>query len=134
MLSNGEFLKEVNEIALKSELIRDNKKIEYYNIPAGFDIEVSSFYQGDRVPENKRAIMYIWQLGIFNKVTYGRTWESLSLLINAIKTVMGLNANRRLLVYVHNLPYEFQFIRKRFKWDKVFLLKERKPVYALDNG
>ena len=35
----------------------------YYNIPCAFDIETSSFYEGDE----KRAIMYIWQFAIGQK-------------------------------------------------------------------
>ena len=29
------------------------------------------------------------------------------------------------------VPYEFQFIRKRLEWSKVFLLDDLKPVYAI---
>lgn len=131
ILSIGEFLKKVNELAIDAPIIRDNKKVEYYNIPAGFDIEVSSFYQGQHLPENKRAIMYIWQFGIHNYVTCGRTWEEFISFLKVLKSAMFLRENRRLIVYVHNLPYEFQFIRKRLNWNKVFILSERKPVYAI---
>ena len=48
--------------------------------------------------------------------------------------VLDLSENRRLIVYVHNLPYEWQFIRKHFSWDKVFFLEDRKPVKARIGG
>ena len=32
---------------------------------------------------------------------------------------------------MHNLSYEFQFIRRQFEWDKIFFLDVRKPVYAV---
>lgn len=134
LLSQTDFLIKLNELLTKDFLVKDNKKIEYYNIPAGFDIEVSSFYQGEKKPENKRGIMYIWQFGIFNLVTTGRTWEEFKKLIYMVQKIMSLNENRRLVVYVHNLPYEFQFIRKHFNWQEVFILTERKPVYATTNG
>lgn len=134
LLSQTDFLIKLNELLTKNFLVKDNKKIEYYNIPAGFDIEVSSFYQGEKKPENKRGIMYIWQFGIFNLVTTGRTWEEFKKLIYMVQKIMSLNENRRLVVYVHNLPYEFQFIRKHFNWQEVFILTERKPVYATTNG
>ena len=112
------------------EVIKNNKKFEYYNIPAAFDIEVSSF----REHEEKRACMYIWMFGINNLVTYGRTWEELDSFLKVLSTVLGLDENRRLCVYVHNLSYEFQFIRKRFDWNEVFLLEERKPAYCRTGG
>ena len=134
LLSQTEFLIKVNELLSSDWLVRDNKRVEYYNVPAGFDIEVSSFYQGEKKPENKRGIMYIWQFGIFNLVTTGRTWKEFEVLISMVQKILSLNESRRLVVYVHNLPYEFQFIRKHFDWDEVFILTERKPVYATTGG
>lgn len=134
ILSVSEFLLEVNNAIDNSLIITDNKKNEYYNIPAAFDIETSSFYQGEKKPENKRAIMYIWQFGIWNYVTTGRTWNEFINLLSALKKILSLNETRRLVVYVHNLPYEFQFIRKLLEWDKVFILSVRKPVYAISDG
>lgn len=134
LLSQTEFLLKVNELLSEEWLVRDNKRIEYYNVPAGFDIEVSSFYQGEKKPENKRGIMYVWQFGIFNLVTTGRTWKEFENLISMVQKILSLSENRRLVVYVHNLPYEFQFIRKHFKWEEVFILTERKPVYATTGG
>ena len=116
------------------KIVRDNKKVEYYNIPAAFDIEVTSFYDGEKTHENKRAIMYIWQFGIGNLVTTGRTWEEFEFFMKTISKLLSLNENRRLIIYVHNLPYEFQFIRKRFKWNEVFNLDKRKPVYCYSGG
>lgn len=134
LLSQTEFLVKVNELLSSEWLVRNNKRVEYYNVPAGFDIEVSSFYQGEKKPENKRGIMYIWQFGIFNLVTTGRTWKEFEVLISMVQKILSLDENRRLVVYVHNLPYEFQFIRKHFDWEEVFILTERKPVYATTGG
>ena len=109
--------------------------VEYYNIPAAFDIETTSFYQDNvKVPENKRAIMYIWTFGIWNLVTTGRTWEEFISFLDAVRALLDLTSYRFLLVYIHNLPYEFSFTRKRIKWDKVFMLDSRKPVYATSEG
>lgn len=107
-----------------------NKKITYYNVPAAFDIEVSSFYQDGE----KRACMYVWQFGILNWVTYGRTWDEYKAFIQVLSTILNLNSQKRLVVYIHNFAYEFQFMRKRFMWDKLFFLEERKPVYGIVGG
>lgn len=130
LLSRSEFLFKVNELLDDTWIVKDNKKVEYYNVPAGFDIETSSFYQDGE----KRSIMYIWQFGIYNYVTTGRTWKEFVDMLSIIQKILSLSENRRLVVYVHNLPYEFQFIRKHLKWDEVFILSERKPVYATSNG
>ena len=121
-------------------IITNNKKIFFYNIPAAFDIEVSSFYNGvdfdstGKEHPRKCASMYIWQFGILNWVTYGRTWGEFLAFMNALSTILALDSDMRLVIYVHNLAYEFQFMRKLITWDKVFLLDDRKPVYAIWGG
>lgn len=116
--------------SLNIPIVTNNKKISYLNIPAAFDIEVSSFYQDGK----KRACMYVWQFGMLNWVTYGRTWKEYFIFINTLRRLIGIDSTLILPVYIHNLAYEFQFFRKRIDWDKVFLLDERKPVYAISEG
>lgn len=128
ILTNEQFLTKIAESDFPVAI--SNKNIVYYNIPAAFDIEVSSFYERGE----KRAVMYHWQFGILNWVTAGRTWDSYIRFMRVLSTILGLNNDRRLVVYIHNFSYEFQFMRKRFEWDKLFFLEERKPVYALTNG
>jgi hypothetical protein len=113
----------------------DKPTVTYYNIPAAFDIETSSFYDGDpEEPENKRAIMYMWQFGIGSYVTIGRTWDEYIMLMLSLTAILQLNKEKRLAVYVHNLSYEFGFMHKRFNWDEVFILESRKPTIALNGG
>ena len=98
------------------------------NEAISFDIETTSIYQG----EEKRAFMYVWMLDIFDCTIIGRTWQEFVSTINTIVMHFNLaNVKRRAIIYVHNLAYEFQFIRKWFKWYKVFSLSRRKPLYAL---
>ena len=117
------------------ELVTKNK-IDYFNIPASFDIEASSWSTGDYESNNVRhyATMYIWQFGLNGSVIYGRTWNQFITLISQLTSAMGLSYKRRLLVYVHNLGYEFQWIRNYFEWVKVFAIKNRRPVYAITGG
>lgn len=128
LINNAEFLHKI--VTANLPITTNNKKISYYEVPAAFDIETSSFYYN----AEKNASMYIWQFGILNWVTYGRTWDELKAFLNALSVVMNLSEDLKLIVYVHNLAYEWQFIRKQFKWDKVFFLDERKPVYAQTGG
>ena len=114
---------------VKSFPIVKNKKFGIYNIPAAFDIETTSW----EVKDTKLAAMYIWQFGIDDLVTYGRTWDEFLDFLDEIKKIFNLSENLRLRVYVHNLAYEWQFIRKMIKWKTVFLVDTRKPVYALSD-
>lgn len=120
-------LSELNELLLDYPIIKTNKKIEYLNIEASFDIEVSSFYENGE----KRAIMYAWIFGIGGKCIIGRTWDEFLNLMNKISEYYSLSLKKRLIIYVHNLSYEFQFIQHYFKWDKVFANDDRKPIYAI---
>ena len=104
-----------------------NKKIWYCNLACSFDIETSSFYNEKG---EKQAIMYVWQFAIFDNVILGRTWNDFSLLLDSLVKFYDLNIYNRLVCYVHNLSYEFQFIRKLFNWYDIFATDERKPLYA----
>lgn len=132
MISNKEFLEKIIALVNSKQLTLARKQSRgevtyYYNIPCAFDIEVSSFYYNGE----KRACMYIWQFGILNWVTYGRTWEEYITFLKAISAVMSLSKELKLICYIHNLSYEFQFMRQQFEWEKVFFLDKRKPVYAV---
>ena len=105
--------------------------ITYYNIESGLDIETSSIIINDE----KVAFMYIWAFGIKDVIVYGRTWEQLKEFYNYLADYLELSSDRRLVIYIHNLGYEFQFMRKYFNWNNVFSIDERKPVKALtDRG
>lgn len=99
----------------------------YLDVAAAFDIETTSFIDNGE----KAAVMYIWQLGINGRCIYGRTWQEFVDLIEYISRALHLSSKKRLPIYVHNLQYEFQFMRKHFKWLKMFARENRTPMYAL---
>ena len=107
-----------------------NKK-EYYNYPVAFDIETSSFLDNGE----PRACMYVWQMcfGDSDFVVVGRTWQEWQDFIKLVRKTFRLKKDRILVIYVHNLAYEAQFIRKMFKWDKVFAIDTREPLYMRTN-
>ena len=109
---------------------RDKKHVvEYVNIECAFDIETTSTMYGGA----KFAFMYEWTFGLKDEhsVCYGRTWEQFMELCHRVADYFQLGEERRLVVYVHNLSYEFQFMRKYFNWVNVFASDERKPIKAL---
>lgn len=109
-----------------------NKKLKYFNVPCSFDIETSSFFRStENGEQEKTAIMYEWTFGIYGAVIVGREWGEFVSMLETICNELHLTNEKRLIVYVHNLSYEFQFMRKWLKWEKVFSLDNRKPIYAL---
>ncbi|MBO5926474.1 MAG: hypothetical protein J6Q38_02820, partial [Clostridia bacterium] len=108
-------------------ITRKHKGREYFNVSASFDIEATSFYEG----EEKRGIMYAFVFGLNGKVIFGREWEDLIDICKTLQKAYGLNEKKILPVYIHNFSYEFQFIARRFKWLEIFATDQRKPVRAL---
>ena len=98
------------------------------NIAVSFDTETTSTYaNGEKV-----AFTYFWQFGFTdNFYCYGRTWPEFVKLCVHIAEKLQLSENKRLVVFVHNLAFEFQFMRKYFNWIDVFSTKERNPIKAL---
>ena len=123
-------LKEFIYDSMENTEILLKNKVEYFNVPASFDIETSSWCEKG----SHYATMYIWQFGLNGSVIYGRTWREFETFLTVLFELLNLGPKRRLIVYVHNLSYEFHWIRKYFTWDKVFAIKKRRPVYALTEG
>lgn len=116
--------------ALASGISSIGNRVKYWNIPASFDIETSSFKSWGK----KYATMYVWSFCLNGSTILGRTWEEFRELIKYLE--FHLNTKHvKLIIYVHNLAYEFQWMRKWFEWDEVFAVKDRRPVHAsLTNG
>ena len=120
--------------------VKKGRKDLISNEPNVFDIESSSFTKtliDDKGKKQtiKQCCMYAWVFGINGKCIRGRTWEEFLEVIDKLVEIYDLNLNKRLIVYIHNLSYEFQFFKKYFKWHKVFCVDNRKPVYAItENG
>lgn len=96
-------------------------RIKYADIVTAFDIETT------RIVEIEQSIMYIWQWQIGLRMTVtGRTWTEFAEFVKRL--IANLGENEYIVVYVHNLSYEFQFLRGiyDFKEDEVFCLDRRK--------
>lgn len=122
-------VKELENLKENIKTVKNNKKLTYYNIECSFDIETNSTYhKGEKV-----AFMYIWAFGIADLKIYGRTWEEFQSLMELISVIFELEKDKRILCYIHNFSFEFQFMRKYFEWTEVFAISERKPIKALTN-
>ena len=103
------------------------KPIYYMQLYCGFDIETTNIIYDN----TKTAYMYIWQLAFNDFVLLGRTWEEFIQVITMVKRLNGLSKSTRIIIWIANLSFEFQFIRKRVNITRVFAKEKRKPMYAM---
>ena len=112
----------------EAELVYDFKyKIRYYNLPCAFDIETTNINDD---PKNRMAFPYHMQLMIGDVFITCRTIEQLGKIFSEIQQNYGLDDKHRLIMYVHNLPFEFQFIRCYFHFCDC-MSKSQRQVYKV---
>lgn len=120
----------LDKILLSLDFVKKNKKSKtsYANCACSFDTETTS----TKVNRQKVAFTYFWQFALTdNFYCYGRSWQDFRTLINYISSRISLNPEHALICYVHNLGFEFQFMRKWFNWESVFAVKDRTPIKAM---
>ena len=106
------------------------KKLEYYNIPCAFDIETTNIWS----EEKPFAFMYQWQFCFNDTVVFGRTWNEFLEFLKKLSYFLHLDKNKRLVIYVHNLAFEFQFMKDFLQIDSLFAKSKRKPMKFLSGG
>lgn len=96
----------------------------YKDIVCAFDIETT------RIKEIDQSVMYIWQFDAYYKGTHytviGRTWNEFLFFLSELNRV--IKEGDTLLIFVHNLSYEFCWLKGLFQIlpDQVFCLDRRK--------
>lgn len=119
------------------------KRNKYDNTIFTFDIETTSYIilngkqlntqkylkLSDKQKEECKfySTMYIWQFGVNDTIYYGRTWREFKLFLERLE-YFGTNAKK--IVFVHNLSFEFQFLRNIVKFDDVMARKSHKVMRA----
>ena len=100
---------------------KHNKK-KYKNLFCAFDIETTNDLSINQ------AYMYIWQFQIEDNTIVGRTWDEFLLFCE--KVTEQLKENEYLMIYVHNLSFEFSFLKGiyLFEPEEVFCIDRRKVL------
>ena len=101
------------------------QKYYYKDIITAFDIETTYIKDIDQ------SVMYIWQCQFGDKCTViGRDWHELRLFIEKLEEKL---TSQRLVCFVHNLSFEFEFLSGIFDFapDDVFAVDHRKVLKAL---
>ena len=126
-------MNEIDDIKYYGELPVAEKSYDfknrtyYYNLPCAFDIETTNINDD---PKNRMAFPYHMQLMIGDVFITCRTIEQLGQVFSKLQQNYGLNSKKRLLMYVHNLPFEFQFIRGYFHFTDC-MSKSQRQVYKV---
>lgn len=133
----------IEELPLLGKLLqcKDSKKrgVNYLQIPCAFDIETTNIYKKDQdgtILKEPRpySFMYHWQFCIDDSVCFGRTWEEFQSLLSALEKRMNLSFKNRLVIYVHNLPFEWTFMNRFIDYAEGFFKEEGKPLKILTKG
>lgn len=116
-----------NRIKKANPLIPPTKK--YISHLMTFDIETSTIEKTDGTFE---GFMYHWQVCIDGYVCFGRSWkEFLTFLRKMNRALKNYNEMHKLVCYIHNFSYEFQFLYSWIKLTDVFAIDKRKPLKAI---
>lgn len=134
---------EMRELSLLGKMLdckeSTKRNIKYLEIPCAFDIETTNIYQrdfdGNICPEPRPfAFMYHWQFCIDDQVCFGRTWNEFIKLLEELRRRMDLDNKRRLVIWVHNLAFEFQFFRRFVNVIDGFYKDPREPLKVVIDG
>lgn len=106
----------------------------FFRVGAGFDIETTSVVKwhysthGLKKYDFVGAFAYHMQFSLGPDVLLLRTWEDTMKCMNMLREY-GKKKKARFLIWIANLGYEFQFLRKRMEINTVFATKLRQPLY-----
>lgn len=111
---------------------KKGKKTVYWEIPVALDLETTSTYiitgyrKKNKTPIKKKvAFAYIWMLQICEYSIVGRTWEEFT---KAMKELHKALKTATVVVYVHNLGFDFSFFNRYIKIEEIFAVDKRKPI------
>ena len=124
----------------KKQKRRSQNKHRIINVYSAFDIETSTIWLNpDHTLYDVHSFMYVWQFQIEDYTVKGRTWDEYFSFLNILQTAINqirednnLDVNPLLVIWCHNLAYEFTWLSGLypFRNDEVFFRDVRKPIYC----
>lgn len=119
-------LDQLSKTAIKCRKRGNNAAAEYLKCFSTFDIETTTVEQDQY--SSPFGFMYHWQMCVGGIPVYGRTWKEFQNCLKKISDTFSLSFRRRMVIYVHNLSYEYQFMRSFIGAHDVFAVEERKVL------
>lgn len=125
--SNYDFsrLEKIPAVKLRRGNNSGRSQTRYADLICAFDIETT------RIEEIEQSVMYLWQFALGKEdCVIGRTWDDFKFFVDQLRE--HTPEKLRLCTYVHNLSYEFQFLRGVFDFqiEDVFAVERRKVLKA----
>lgn len=132
----------LSSFGLVEETKKKRKAAKYRTVNAycAFDIETSTIWLNkDHSLYDVHSFMYVWQFQIEEYTVKGRTWdeffsflEMLKKALTEIATINHLGNTPYLIIWVHNLAYEWQFLSGLYTFtnEECFFRDTRKPIYC----
>lgn len=113
---NGSFIKTKYYKDIVTAFDIETTKVHTLALKVVSDKEINSFSTELQEAVETHALMYIWQWQFGNDTcVIGRTWKELKLFIAAL--TKRLKSLQSLVVFVHNLAHEFQFLKSVLDMD-----------------
>lgn len=119
---------------------RSQHKHRVLNVYTAFDIETSTIWLNeDHTLYDVHSFMYVWQFQLEEYTVKGRTWEEYFTFLDVLRKAIdhiridnNLSVNPYLVIWVHNLAYEFSFLSGLYPFtnDECFFRDVRKPIYC----
>lgn len=108
--------------------VNGKRSTEYFADFGTIDTEVTTVPVGE---DNGVGLLYIWMVCLFGKYfIHGRTLDELKELVRYLYKELGIGYKKRLVLYCHNLEYDWQFINPIFKKFEYFATDKRAVLYA----
>lgn len=114
----------------------DIETCNYYVTPSGEvlsirDIFARCKYDLDAIDKmfdivKPGAVPYIWMFGYNHRVIYGRDLQEFKTFLEYLAPKFQNETH----IFVHNLSYEYQYLRELLVFDDVFFTEARNPLYA----
>lgn len=102
---------------------KGKRAIAYIDSPATFDIETTTINS-----EKPYAFMYHWQFCYKGNVCFGTRWEEFTKFLSKLGEYLELSALKQLVIYVHNLAYEFMFVKDFLYIESLFAREAHKII------
>lgn len=107
----------------------------WYNYPCSFDTETTTLdaYESWNQTDEPIGFTYLYQFNLFGRVFFFRHYYEVINFLDKVADVFQTD-EKRLVIYVHNLSYEFQFIKDWIDIDaeSVFAVEKRKVIKFKD--
>lgn len=78
---------------------------------------------------NDEAVTYIWGIKVGQYIVVGRYWKELQLFMSRIKEALHLDKNHKMVIYVHNLAFDYKFFSQFLEGDFITFPENSKKLF-----